>query len=97
MNRNSDVCQAFYDHPEGEDTPFESFKPYEKVPQHTDYQYMYGKAGDIIITHVFLPHASSPNRRHNARVISNPHVCLRPGLHLSLNRADGDYVSACGL
>ena len=86
-----DVCEEFYAHPEGEDTPYETFKPYAKVPKHDKFTYMTGKAGDIIITHALLPHASSPNRKHTARVISNPHVCLNQPL--SLNREDGDYVS----
>ena len=85
------MCEAFYAHPEGEDSPYETFKPYDKIPSCNKFQFLGGKAGDVVITHIFLPHASSPNRQHNARIITNPHVCLKD--KLELYRPDGDYVS----
>jgi len=86
------VCQAFYEHPEGEDSPFEIIKPYANITQNDHYTYLEGKAGDVIITHDLLPHAASPNRKHFARVITNPHTSLID--HLHLHREDGDYTLA---
>lgn len=49
------------------------------------------KQGDVFILHGLLPHVSSFNYLHYARVITNPHVTLKEPYNL--NRPDSDYVS----
>jgi len=84
------VCETFYKHPEGIDPPFTQVKPYEGLEKSGKYTFMTAKAGDVIITHDLLPHAVNRNRKHFARVITNPHVCLTQPLQLA--REDGDYT-----
>ncbi|EXJ95660.1 hypothetical protein A1O1_00782 [Capronia coronata CBS 617.96] len=47
------------------------------------------KRGDVLLLHGLLPHTTSANHLHYARVISNPHVSLHSPLNL--NRPDGNY------
>lgn len=78
--------------PKAKIRPYETFKPYAEDSKNARFTHLGGKAGDIIIPHELLPHSSSPNQRHNARVITNPHVCLKG--HFNLKRPDGNYASA---
>jgi hypothetical protein len=41
-----------------------------------------GKAGDFVILHPFMPHASSQNARHVPRFMSNPPMVLKQPMNL---------------
>ena len=88
--RYSGICDILYDHPEGLDPPFDTL--YNHVKSCKDFTRIEAKAGDVFITHGLLPHAHTPNHRHYARVITNPHVNMH--VPFNLNRPDGDYVSS---
>lgn len=64
---------------------------YAKVRSCEKFTTIQARAGDVFITHGLLPHAASPNYKHYARVISNPHV--NSHVPWNLNREDGGYVS----
>ena len=83
------VCQYLYDRPEGLDAPFDSAF-YQHSSSCKNFTSVVAKAGDVFITHGFLPHATGQNHLHYARVITNPHVNLTEPFNL--NREDGDYV-----
>ena len=87
---DAELCQEFYQHPEGEDVPFEVCQPYRNLREKSKPTFLEAKAGDIYITHDFLPHAVNANRRHYARVVTNPHVSLTEPLQLY--RKDKNYV-----
>ena len=84
------VCQYLYDRPEGLDAPFDNGL-YQHSSSCEQFTSVVAKAGDVFITHGFLPHATGQNHLHYARVITNPHVNLTEPF--ILNREDGDYVS----
>lgn len=83
------LCKKFYDLPEGIDPPLEHL--YSHVAECKSVNSVVANRGDLIITHALLPHTHSPNHKHYARVITNPHVNLVEPYNL--NRPDGDYVS----
>lgn len=85
----SELCQTFYNHPEGLDPPFTGI--YDHVKDCHKFAEVVAKAGDVIVTHGMLPHAGGPNHLHYPRVITNPHVNMHEPFNL--NREDGDYVS----
>ena len=88
--QSTEFCEILYEHPEGDDPPFDHFKLDLKITDQTKFEFLEAEAGDVVITHNLLPHAAGPNRRHYARVITNPHVTLND--HLHLYREDQDYV-----
>jgi ectoine hydroxylase-related dioxygenase (phytanoyl-CoA dioxygenase family) len=66
--------------------------PYRGIKETFEPTFLEAKAGDIIITHDFLPHSANANRTPGfVKVITNPHVCLTQPLQLA--RDDGNYVS----
>ena len=87
------MCDTWYKHPEGAEPPFwdKEISPYKGIKETMDPVFLEAKAGDVIITHDFLPHSSQSNRTlGNVKVIANPHVALTQPLQLA--RDDGDYV-----
>jgi len=82
------VVEYLYNHPEGLDPPISGNCAH--VSKCKDYLTVTAKKGDIFLLHGLLPHCNSYNYRHYARVISNPHVCLREPYNL--NRPDGNYT-----
>ena len=91
--QSPEVCQTWYDWPQGSESPHPDMpkaptRGLNKIPPGA---FAETKAGDVLISHYLLPHASVKNRRFNPKVIINPHVCLKEPL--KLYRADDDYVS----
>ncbi|WOO78408.1 uncharacterized protein LOC62_02G001955 [Vanrija pseudolonga] len=82
------LVERFYTHPEGIDPPFDDI--FGHCLETKQWAQIEAKAGDIFVTHGLLPHAHTPNHKHYARVITNPHINLA-NPH-NLNRADGDYT-----
>ena len=93
------MCQVWYNHPEGIEPPFRSNdiaeNPYAGLKERGKMTFLDTKAGDMIITHDFLPHSANRNRKPFAKVITNPHVTLKHPLQLF--RADGNYVCQLSL
>lgn len=88
-----DLCEQFYEHPEGIDPPFDNLNLYQHCKTEcSKFAQIEAKAGDVFITHGMIPHAHTPNHLHYPRIITNPHVNLAEPFNL--NRPDGDYVSA---
>ena len=88
------MVQYLYDHPEGLDPPIEGGYN-DHVPECKQIATVTAKKGDVFLLHGLLPHVTSPNHLHYARVISNPHVSLRSPYNF--NRLDGKYVSGLAL
>lgn len=79
-----------YNHPEGLDPPYSDVPIYAHIKDCKNFAQIEAKAGDVFITHSFLPHTHTPNHLPYARVITNPHVNLKDPFNL--NRSDGNYV-----
>jgi hypothetical protein len=90
------VCNTWYKYPQGCEPPFATPRdvdpsPYAGLKENGKVTFLDTKAGDVIITHDFLPHSANINRRPGfVKVITNPHVTLKEPL--KLYREDGDYV-----
>jgi len=88
------VCETWYRHPEGCEPPFSCRdvdpSPYKGLKETGNVTFLDTQAGDVIITHDFLPHSANINRKPFAKVITNPHVSLTQPLQLYRN--DGDYT-----
>jgi hypothetical protein len=73
------IARFLLDHPEGvllDDFPFT-----ELISQCSDFVEMTGKAGDVVLLHPFVLHATSQNVLQVARFISNPPLALREPLN----------------
>jgi Phytanoyl-CoA dioxygenase (PhyH) len=69
------IARFLKDHPEGvlpDDFPYS-----ELVPQCEDFVEMTGKAGDVVLLHPYVLHATSQNVLRVPRFISNPPLALR--------------------
>jgi len=84
------VCETLYKHPEGLDPPCSGALILDHLKKYKQWAQIEAKAGDVFITHGFLPHCHAPNHLPYARVITNPHVNLKEPWNL--NREDGDYT-----
>ena len=83
------IARYLYEHPEGVDPHDFNFK--EMIAQCSQFEEVTGKAGDFIIMHPFMLHASSQNVIGRPRFMSNPPVVLREPMNL--NRANPDDFS----
>jgi hypothetical protein len=73
------VARFLRDHPEGvlpDDFPYA-----ELISQCSDFVEMTGRAGDVVLLHPFLLHATSQNVLRVARFISNPPLALKAPLN----------------
>jgi hypothetical protein len=77
------VARYLAQHPEGVDPSDFNFQ--EMIGQCTQFEELTGKAGDFVILHPFMLHASSQNVIGKPRFMSNPPVVLKEPL--KLNRA----------
>jgi ectoine hydroxylase-related dioxygenase (phytanoyl-CoA dioxygenase family) len=78
------VARYLYEHPEGvlpKDFDFQ-----ELIGRCTQFEEITGQAGDFIILHPFMLHASSQNVLGRPRFMSNPPIVLKESLNL--NRAN---------
>jgi hypothetical protein len=69
------IARYLYEHPEGVDP--HDFKFQELIGQCTQFEEVIGKAGDFVIMHPFMMHASSQNVLGVPRFMSNPPVVLK--------------------
>jgi ectoine hydroxylase-related dioxygenase (phytanoyl-CoA dioxygenase family) len=83
------MAKFLRDHPEGVDP--KDFKFQEMIQQCNEFEEITGKAGDFIILHPFMLHASSQNVIGKPRFMSNPPVVLKEPMNL--NRANPDAFS----
>lgn len=75
------IAKYLYDHPEGV-VPGD-FKFQEIINQCTEFVELTGKAGDFVILHPFMLHASSQNVIGIPRFMSNPPVVLKEPMQLN--------------
>jgi hypothetical protein len=83
------IARLLSEHPEGipaKDLDFQAI-----VSQCTQFEELTGKAGDFVILHPFMLHASSQNVIRVPRFMSNPPVVLKEPM--SLNRANPEDFS----
>lgn len=78
------MARYLADHPEGVDP--QDFRFDELIAQCGRFEELTGRAGDFIILHPFMLHASSQNLLGVPRFMSNPPVVLREPMNL--NRSD---------
>ncbi len=78
------VARYLYEHPEGVDPHDFNFQ--EMIKQCGQFEEMTGKAGDFVILHPFMLHASSQNVIGIPRFMSNPPIVLKEPMNL--NRAN---------
>ena len=83
------LARYLYEHPEGIDPGKFDFQ--ELIGKCTRFVELTGKAGDFVILHPFMLHASSQNVIGIPRVMSNPPIVLKEPMNL--NRADPDDFS----
>ena len=76
------VAKLLYDHPEG--IPANKFDYESILAQCSEFVELTGKAGDFVILHPYMVHASSQNVLGIPRWMSNPPIVLRE--HMNLNR-----------
>jgi hypothetical protein len=86
------MCEHYYNHPEGFDPPYHNTGTFDIIQKCERFSTLEAKAGDVILLHGLLPHTNSLNYLHYARIITNPHACLKEPLNF--NREDGNYVRA---
>jgi hypothetical protein len=75
------IARYLYQHPEGVDP--HNFNFQELVSQCTQFEEVLGKAGDFVIMHPFMLHASSNNAIGKPRFMSNPPVVLKEPMNLN--------------
>ncbi|MCL4504506.1 MAG: phytanoyl-CoA dioxygenase family protein [Chloroflexi bacterium] len=83
------IARYLYEHPEGVDPHDFNFQ--EMIRQCSQFEEVTGKAGDFVIMHPFMLHASSQNVIGQPRFMSNPPVVLKEPMNL--NRANPDDFS----
>jgi len=90
------VARYLLEHPEGLH-PFEG--GFEKpITECHDFREATGKAGDVILMHPYMLHASSQNHSGKARFITNPPVALKEPMNFNRdNPADFSPVERCVL
>jgi hypothetical protein len=83
------VARCLYEHPEGvhpEDFDFQNL-----ISQCNQFEEVTGKAGDFVILHLFILHASSQNVIGMPRFMTNPPIVLKEPMNL--NRPDPNDFS----
>ena len=75
------IARFLYQHPEGVDPHGFNFQ--ELVSQCTQFEEVLGKAGDFVILHPFMLHASSNNVIGKPRFMSNPPIVLKEPMNLN--------------
>jgi len=75
------VGRFLYEHPEGVDP--HDFKFQEMIKQCGQFEELTGKAGDFVILHPFMLHASSQNILGIPRFMSNPPIVLKEPMNLN--------------
>jgi ectoine hydroxylase-related dioxygenase (phytanoyl-CoA dioxygenase family) len=75
------MARYLYEHPEGVDP--KDFKFQEMISECTQFEEITGEAGDFIILHPFMLHASSQNVIGKARFMSNPPIVLKEPMNLN--------------
>jgi phytanoyl-CoA dioxygenase PhyH len=75
------IARFLYQHPEGVDPHDFNFQ--ELVSQCTQFEEVLGKAGDFVIMHPFMLHASSNNVIGKPRFMSNPPIVLKEPMNLN--------------
>ncbi len=83
------VARYLRDHPEG--VPFDAIDNQRLMSECTRFEELTGEAGDFIILHPYMMHASSPNVLGVARIVSNPPVWLKEPMNF--HRANPDDYS----
>jgi Phytanoyl-CoA dioxygenase (PhyH) len=83
------IARYLYEHPEGVDP--HDFKFGQLIGQCKDFVEMTGKAGDFVILHPFMLHASSQNTIGQPRFMSNPPIVLKEPMNF--NRANPEDFS----
>ena len=78
------IARYLYEHPEGVHPGDFNFQ--ELISRCTTFEEVTGKAGDFVIMHPFMLHASSQNALRKPRFMSNPPVVLKDPMNL--NRAN---------
>jgi ectoine hydroxylase-related dioxygenase (phytanoyl-CoA dioxygenase family) len=75
------MARYLYEHPEGVNP--KDFKFQEMISECTQFEEITGKAGDFIILHPFMLHASSQNVIGKPRFMSNPPIVLKEPMNLN--------------
>ncbi|MCL5996964.1 MAG: phytanoyl-CoA dioxygenase family protein [Chloroflexi bacterium] len=75
------VARYLYEHPEGVHP--NDFKFQELISQCTQFEEVTGNAGDFVIVHPFMLHASSQNVLGKPRFMSNPPIVLKEPMNLN--------------
>ena len=75
------IARYLYEHPEGVDPHDFNFQ--ELISQCTQFEEVTGKAGDFVIMHPYMLHASSQNTLGKPRFMSNPPVVLKEPMNLN--------------
>ncbi len=75
------VARYLYEHPEGIDP--DKFDVRSLINQCSQFEEVTGRAGDFIIMHPFMLHASSQNALRKPRFMSNPPVVLKEPMNLN--------------
>jgi ectoine hydroxylase-related dioxygenase (phytanoyl-CoA dioxygenase family) len=83
------MARYLSEHPEGVDP--KDFKFQEMISQCNQFEEITGKAGDFVILHPFMLHASSQNVIGKPRFMSNPPIVLKEPMNL--NREDAEDFS----
>ena len=78
------IAKLLYEHPEG--IPARDFDFKAIINQCTQFKELTGKAGDFVILHPYMLHASSQNVIRVPRFMSNPPIILKEPMNL--NRPD---------
>jgi hypothetical protein len=84
------VARYLAEHPEGVLSTEFDFAGLAR--QCSDFRELTGKAGDVVLMHPYLLHATSQNVMRHGRLITNPPIALRQPLQL--DRADPDELSS---
>jgi ectoine hydroxylase-related dioxygenase (phytanoyl-CoA dioxygenase family) len=80
------MARYLLEHPEGVDP--KDFKFQEMISECTQFEEITGKAGDFIILHPFMLHASSQNVIGKARFMSNPPIVLKQPMNLNREKPE---------
>jgi ectoine hydroxylase-related dioxygenase (phytanoyl-CoA dioxygenase family) len=75
------IARYLSEHPEGIDP--KNFKFQEMISECTQFEEITGKAGDFVILHPFMLHASSQNVIGKPRFMSNPPIVLKEPMNLN--------------
>lgn len=80
------MARYLSEHPEGVNP--KDFKFQEMISQCTQFEEITGKAGDFVILHPFMLHASSQNVIGKPRFMSNPPIVLKEPMNLNRENSE---------